>query len=92
DIDYSQSKLVTTDSTMRSYLETAYEYIRRIVSPDKDVHTAEGRPSLLGRLSMAQVLKGYNPLEELEQLVNKSRMKARLRVLSSLYYATIPHD
>lgn len=41
---------------------------------------------------MAQVLKGYDLLEELEQIVKKSRMKAQLWALSSKYYATIPHD
>jgi len=41
---------------------------------------------------MAQVLRGYDLLEQLEQIVKKARMRARLRVLSSLYYATIPHD
>jgi len=36
-------KLVTPDSTTRSYLETAYEYIRSIVSPDQDIITAGER-------------------------------------------------
>ncbi|KAI0232376.1 hypothetical protein LSAT2_017273 [Lamellibrachia satsuma] len=92
DIDYSQTKLETTDSTLRSYIQTAYEYVRNIVCPDQEVNTAERQNSLLGRLSMAQVLKGYDLLEELEQILKKSRMKAQLWALSSKYYAAIPHD
>ncbi|XP_074645032.1 protein mono-ADP-ribosyltransferase PARP3-like [Tubulanus polymorphus] len=45
----------------------------------------------LGKLSKAQIAKGYECLEEIEDILNKTK-KGNLTELSSRFYTLIPHD
>ena len=45
----------------------------------------------LGKLSKAQIAKGFEVLEEIEQCL-KTNSRGRLNELSSRFYTLIPHD
>ncbi|RVE73390.1 hypothetical protein OJAV_G00049050 [Oryzias javanicus] len=46
----------------------------------------------LGKLSKAQIAKGFEVLEEIEAAMNASNQRSRLEELSSKFFTTIPHN
>lgn len=46
----------------------------------------------LGKLSKAQIAKGFQALEELEEALKKKSRKTVMEELSSKFYTIIPHN
>ncbi|XP_064633352.1 protein mono-ADP-ribosyltransferase PARP3-like [Lineus longissimus] len=46
----------------------------------------------LGKLSKPQLAKGFECLEEMEEIIKKGKGKAKLTELSSKFYTVVPHD
>ena len=46
----------------------------------------------LGKLSKAQIAKGFEALEEIEQAMKEKKSRGQLSALSSQFYTIIPHS
>ena len=46
----------------------------------------------LGKLSKAQLAKGFDALEEIETAINNKASRPKLQELSSKFYTLIPHS